>query len=288
MENSLCRRPTGRQYRYSMLMKGLTWLSALVTLAMLLLIIVYVLVKGIPHLSPALFSPTYTSENVSLLPAIVTTVQMTLCSLLIAVPLGVLTSVYLVEYARRGSRVVAVIRLTAETLSGIPSIIYGLFGMLFFVTSLQWGLSVLSGALTLSIMILPLIIRTTEEALQSVPDLFREASFGLGAGRLRTVFRVVLPSAVPGVLGGVILGIGRIVGETAALLYTAGTVPQMSQSLMNSGRTLSIHMYVLSSEGLHTDQAYATAVVLLVLVLGINTLAAMVATGLANAQNRKG
>lgn len=261
----------------SLLLRLLLWGAALATLAILVFIIGYVLVRGVPHITPSLFSLTYNSQNVSLLPSIVTTLETTLLSLLIAVPLGLLTAVYLVEYARKGNRLVALIRLTAETLSGIPSIIYGLFGMLFFVTTMGFGLSVLAGAFTLSIMILPLIIRTTEEALLSVPDLYREASFGLGAGRLRTVFRVVLPSAVPGVLGGVILGIGRIVGETAALLYTAGTVPQIPDSLLSSGRTLSLHMYLLSSEGLYTDQAYATAVVLLVLVLAINTLSAAVA-----------
>lgn len=261
----------------SLLLRLLLWGAALATFAILVFIIGYVLVKGVPHITPSLFSLTYNSQNVSLLPSIVTTLETTLLSLLIAVPLGLLTAVYLVEYARKGNRLVALIRLTAETLSGIPSIIYGLFGMLFFVTTMGFGLSVLAGAFTLSIMILPLIIRTTEEALLSVPDLYREASFGLGAGRLRTVFRVVLPSAVPGVLGGVILGIGRIVGETAALLYTAGTVPQIPDSLLSSGRTLSLHMYLLSSEGLYTDQAYATAVVLLVLVLAINTLSAAVA-----------
>lgn len=279
----LCDLKKQAQHPLSLALRMLVWFSAGVTLLTLVFIIGYVLVRGVPHLTPELFALRYNSENVSLLPAIFTTVEMTLCSLLIAVPLGILTAVYLVEYANRGSRVVGVIRLTAETLSGIPSIIYGLFGMLFFVTTMGWGLSVLAGAFTLSIMILPLIIRTTEEALKSVPDLFREASFGLGAGRLRTVFRVVLPSAMPGVLGGVILGIGRIVGETAALLYTAGTVPQIPQTMMNSGRTLSIHMYLLSGEGLYTNQAYATAVVLLIIVLGINTLSAVVAKQLSAA-----
>lgn len=170
-----------------------------------------------------------------------------------------------------------VIRLTTETLSGIPSIVYGLFGLLFFVTALGWGMSLLAGAFTLAIMILPLIMRTTEEALKAVPDSYREGSFGLGAGKLRTVFRIVLPSAVPGILAGVILAIGRIVGETAALMYTAGTVAQIPDSVMGSGRTLALHMYTLSSEGLHTDQAYATAVILLILVIVINTVSAQIA-----------
>lgn len=202
---------------------------------------------------------------------------MTALSLVIAVPLGIFAAIFLVEYAKRGNKFVEIIRLTTETLSGIPSIVYGLFGLLFFVTTLGWGYSLLAGAFTLAIMILPLIIRTTEEALKSVPDSFREGSFGLGAGKLRTVFCVVLPSAVPGILAGVILAVGRIVGETAALIYTAGTVPAVPKSVMGSGRTLAVHMYNLSSEGLYMDQAYATAVVLLVLVVGINCLSGYIA-----------
>ncbi len=254
----------------SLFAKLITTLAAAATMLTLLAIVGYILVRGIPHLKPSLFAWAYTTENVSLTPAIATTLMMTLTALLLAVPFGIFTAVYLVEYARRGSRIVGVIRMTAETLSGIPSIVYGLFGMLFFVTALHWGLSLLSGAVTLAIMILPLVMRTTEEALLAVPDAYREASFGLGAGRLRTVFRVVLPAATPGILAGVILAIGRIVGETAALIYTAGTVAKIPESLFASGRTLAIHMYALSSEGLHIDESYATAVVLLALVVLIN------------------
>jgi len=208
---------------------------------------------------------------------------MTILSLLIAVPFGIFSAIFLVEYSGKGNKFLEVIRLTTETLSGIPSIVYGLFGMLFFVNTLDWGFSILAGAFTLSIMILPLIMRTTEEALKSVPDSYREGSFGLGAGKLRTVFRIVLPSAVPGILAGVILAIGRIVGETAALIYTAGSVAQIPKSVMGSGRTLAVHMYHLSSEGLYMDQAYATAVILLVLVVGINTLSGMIARKLTKA-----
>ena len=207
-----------------------------------------------------------------MLPAIINTIEMTLCSLIVAVPLGICTAIYLVEYAKKGNKVVGVIRLTAETLSGIPSIVYGLFGMLFFVRY-----SILAGAATLAIMVLPLIMRTTEEALLAVSDSYREASFGVGAGKLRTVFKIVLPAAMPGILSGVILAIGRIVGETAALIYTAGTVAEVSKGLLSSGRTLAIHMYVLSSEGLYTNQAYATAVVLLIFVLIINFISSLVA-----------
>ena len=251
--------------------------SAGITLSALLFLIAYVLVKGIPHLKPSLFALQYNSENVSMLPAIVNTLIVTLLSLVVAVPLGICTAIYLAEYAKRGNKLVSLIRLTSETLSCIPSIVYGLFGMLCFVTYLHFGYSLLAGSLTLSIMILPLIMRTTEEALLAVPDGYREASFGLGAGRLRTVFQIVLPAAVPGVLAGIILAIGRIVGETAALLYTAGTQAQIPSTPMESGRTLALHMYVLSGEGLHTDEAFATAVVLLVLVVGINALSAFLA-----------
>ena len=196
---------------------------------------------------------------------------------MIACPIGIFSAVYLAEYARRGNHLVKAVRLTAETLSGIPSIVYGLFGLLFFVTALGWDFSLLAGACTLAIMILPLIMRTTEEALRSVPDLYREGSFGLGAGRLRTVFKIVLPAAAPGISAGIILATGRIVGETAALIYTAGTVAKVPGSLLDSGRTLSVHMYVLASEGLHVGQAYATAVVLLVIVIGINWLSGLLA-----------
>ena len=223
------------------------------------------------------------SDNASLLPALINTVIMTLLSLLIAIPFGIFSAIFLVEYAGKGNKFVEVIRLTTETLSGIPSIVYGLFGMLFFVTALGWGFSLLAGAFTLSIMILPLIMRTTEEALKAVPDSYREGSFGLGAGKLRTVFRIVLPSAVPGILAGIILAIGRIVGETAALIYTAGTVAQVPSSVFGSGRTLAVHMYNLSSEGLYMDQAYATAVILLVLVVGINALSGVIARKLTKA-----
>ena len=192
------------------------------------------------------------------------------------------TAIYLVEYAKKGNKLVTIIGMTAETLSGIPSIVYGLFGMLFFVTALHWGVSILAGAFTMSIMILPLIMRTAQEALLSVSDSFREASFGLGAGKLRTIFRIVLPAAVPGILAGVILAIGRVVGETAALIYTAGSVAEIPKNLLSSGRTLAVHMYALSSEGLYTDQAYATAVILLVFVLLINTLSAFLANKLTS------
>lgn len=246
--------------------------ATVITVSVLLFIIGYILVKGIPNITTDLFAWKYTSENVSLSPAIINTLIIVVLALLIAVPLGIFAAVYLVEYAKRGNKLVEMIRLTTETLAGIPSIIYGLFGLLFFVTAMGWGFSILAGAFTLAIMILPVIMRTTEEALKAVPDSYREGSFALGANKLRTVFRIILPSAMPGILSGIILSIGRIVGETAALLYTAGTVAETPKNLFSSGRTLSVHMYVLSSEGLYVNQAYATAVVLLVTVMIINWL----------------
>lgn len=255
----------------------LVLLSAIITIGVLGFLIAYILIKGVPYLTGSLFSFTYTSDNVSMMPSIINTILITFLSIIIAVPIGIFSAIYMVEYAKKGNKIVAAVRLTAETLTGIPSIVYGLFGMLFFVTTLKLGYSILAGAFTLAIMVLPVIMRTTEEALLSVPDSYREGSFGLGAGRLRTVFRVVLPSAIPGILSGIVLSVGRIVGETAALIYTAGTVADLPSSLLSSGRTLSVHMYSLSSEGLHTNEAYATAVVLLVIVMILNFVSSFIA-----------
>lgn len=262
---------------FSKLLRFITYLGAATSVIVLAFLVAYILIKGIPHITPELFAWEYTSDNGSLVPALINTVLMTVLSLLIAAPIGIFSAIYLVEYAKKGSVPVKIIRTTTETLSGIPSIVYGLFGFLFFVSALKWNYTMLGGSLTLVIMILPVIMRTSEEALLAVPDAYREASFGLGAGKLRTVFCVVLPAAIPGILSGVILATGRIVGETAALIYTAGSMAKVPGSLMDSGRTLAIHMYVLSSEGLHMDKAYATAVVLLVLVLGINAFSDFVA-----------
>ena len=256
-------------------------LAMAITMGAFLFLVLYILIKGIPHLTPSLFAWEYNTENVSMFPAIINTLLMTLLSLLISVPIGIGAAIYLVEYAKKGNKIVGLVRITAETLTGIPSIIYGLFGMLFFVTTLKWKLSLLSGAFTLAIMVLPVIMRTTEEALLAVPDSYRFGSFGLGAGKLRTVFKIVLPSAIPGILSGVILSIGRIVGETAALIYTAGSIAKIPNSVFDSTRTLSVHMYSLSKEGLYTGQAYATAVVLLVLVLLINFASEMLAKKLS-------
>lgn len=255
----------------------LIMLSAALTVAVILFIIGYILVKGVPNITPELFSLKYNSKNLSMLPSIINTLYLTFLTLLIAVPVGVFSAIYLVEYAKKGSKFVKLIRVTNETLSGIPSIVYGLFGFLAFVIARSWGYSMIAGVITLAIMVLPVIIRTTEESLMAVDNSYREGSFGLGAGKLRTIFKIVLPSAVPGILSGIILAIGRIVGETAALIYTAGTVPDAATKLTSSLRTLSVHLYCLLNEGLHTDQAYATAVVLLVVVLIINALSSAIA-----------
>lgn len=275
----LSERPTPKNIK-SGFVRGGVYFCAGLTLAVLLFMILYILVKGVPFLEKDLFNWKYTSENCSVVPALVNTLIMTLLALVIAAPLGIGSAIYLVEYAKKGNRFVKMVRMTTETLTGIPSIIYGLFGMLLFVGFLKWGYSLMAGAATVAIMILPTIMRTTEESLLAVPDSFREGSFGLGAGKLRTVFTIVLPSAVPGILSGIILATGRVVGETAALIYTTGTVAQVPANLFGSGRTLAIHMYVLSSEGLHTGQAFATAVVLLGMVVVINALAALVARGI--------
>ncbi len=261
----------------SLIILILVVLAAALTAAVLISIVGYILIKGIPNIELSMFEWEYTTDNVSMMPGIINTVTMTIITLLMAVPIGVFSAIYMVEYAARGNKLVKIVGTTAETLAGIPSIVYGLFGYLIFVVACGFNLSILSGALTLAIMVLPTIMRTTEEALRAVPDSYREGSFGLGAGRLRTVFKVILPSALSGILSGVILSIGRIVGETAALLYTTGTVAGVPDTLMGSGRTLAVHMYALLNEGLYMDEAYAVAVVLLILVFGINALTGYIA-----------
>ncbi|MCL2108501.1 MAG: phosphate ABC transporter permease PstA [Oscillospiraceae bacterium] len=266
--------------------------AAVIVVGLVAILIGHLLIKGVPHIKPELFEWKYTTTNLSMMPAIINTLIITLLSLVIAVPIGIFSAIYLVEYAKKGSKLVAIIRITTETLSGIPSIVFGLFGLIVFTTMIFKGYSIIGGALTLSIMVLPIIIRTTEEALMSVPDLFREGSFGLGAGKLRTIVRIVLPYAVPGILAGVILSIGRMVGETAALIFTAGTIAGVPTSVnrfghtvldvTGSGRTLALHLFELvQNPQTPTDRyfnaAYATAVVLLVLVVGINALSSFIA-----------
>lgn len=267
-----------KNHPLSLILFLLVNLAAVITAAVVLFLIGYILWHGVPNLSlPGIFAWEYNGENQSMTPAIINTLIMTALTLLLAVPIGVFAAIYLVEYAKKGSKLVKLIRVTAETLAGIPSIVYGLFGFIVFVITLGWSYTLIAGVITLAIMILPLIIRTTEEALMAVPDSFREGSFGLGAGKLRTVFRIVLPSAVPGIAAGIILAIGRIVGESAALIFTSGTNPVVAKGLFTSASTLSVHLYALLTEGLYTEQAYAVAAMLLFLVIGINALSSVAA-----------
>ncbi|WP_288230002.1 phosphate ABC transporter permease PstA [uncultured Faecalicoccus sp.] len=265
----------------SLFLSIVTHAAAIITILCLLFIIAYILIRGIPNLTPSLFEWEYTTDNVSMMPSIINTIIVVILTLLIAGPIGIFSAIYLVEYAKRGSKLVKVILLTTETLSGIPSIVYGLFGSLMFVISMGMGLSVFAGSLTLAIMVLPTIMRTTQEALVAVPDSYREGSFGLGAGKLRTIFRIILPSAVPGIMSGIVLSMGRIVGETAALIYTSGTVANVCTNIFAPGSTLAVHMYRLMSEGLYTEQACAVAVVLLVFVIIMNSLSSYLGRKLA-------
>lgn len=275
-----------KYHKLSLLIQLIVNVAAILTVGTLIAIVVYILYRGIPNITPQMFEAKYTSENASVVPALINTLITIVVTLLIAVPIGIFSAVYMTEYAKRGNKLVRVVRLMSETLSGIPSIVFGLFGYLFFVVACKFDYSLLAGSLTLAIMVLPTIMTTTEEALRSIPDSYREGSFGLGAGKLRTVFRVILPSAIPGILAGVILSIGRIIGETAALIYTAGSVAKVPDSLMGSGRTLAVHMYVLFNEGLSMEQAYGTAVILLLLVLAVNLLSNFIASTLIRKKNR--
>ena len=260
-------------------MRGLMLLCAAVTCALAVFLIVYVLVKGVPNLSWQLLGtkPSYLDGSIGILPDIITTVCTVLTTLLVVLPLGVCAAVYLTEYAAN-KRVVAVIEYAAETLSGIPSIIYGLVGQMFFCQFLGMKKSLLAGAMTLVIMNLPTIMRTTQESLKTVPQSYREGAFGLGAGKWRTIRTVVLPGCVDGVLTGCILAVGRILGETAALLYTAGFAHTLYNSLRatleGSGATLSVALYVYAKEQGEFDVAFAIAAILMALALLIN-LAAM-------------
>lgn len=277
MEKLKKRMEVYKYHPFSLVLRLLMVIATIFTVGITVCLVGYILIKGIPNLTLDQFAWEYNTDNVSMMPAIINTVLMVILVLIFAVPVGVGAAIYLVEYAKKGNKLVKIVCVTTETLQGIPSIVYGLFGYLFFAVFFGWGYTFLGGALTLAIMILPLIMRTTEEALLSVPDSFREGSFGLGAGKLRTIFRIILPSAIPGIVAGVILGIGRVVGETAALMFTAGTIAKVPGSLMDSGRTLAVHMYALLSEGLYMDQAYAAAVVLMVLVLLINACSSWIA-----------
>ena len=269
-------------------MKIVFMVAACASVLAVFLICLFLFASGIPAIGKIgplefLFGTEWRPSNdlYGIFPMIVASIYVTGGAILVGVPVALLTSVFMARYCPK--KIYRPLKSGIELMAGVPSIVYGLFGMLFFVSTCGWGFSILAGAFTLSIMVLPLIMRSTEEALKAVPDSYREGSFGLGAGKLRTVFRIVLPSAIPGILAGVILAVGRIVGETAALIYTAGTYADIPKNVMSSGRTLAVHMYNLASEGLYMDQAYATAVILLVLVVGINTLSGFLAKRLTRA-----
>ena len=245
-------------------------IATLLTVLAVCLIIGYILIMGIPQIKPEMFELEYNSDNVSFMPALFNTLIVIVMAVSCSSIFGIGAAIFLNEYTNKQNFFVRIVALATETLSGIPSIVYGLFGLLFFVYYLQWGLSLLAGVCTMAIMTFPIIMRASQEALAAVPDLYREGSFGLGAGRFRTVFKIVLPAAIPGILGGIILAIGRTVGESAALIYTAGSIAAVPETVFSSTRTLAVHMYLLASEGLHIDATYATAVLLLVFVLLIN------------------
>lgn len=255
--------------------KFFIFLSAFITVATLVFILGYILYNGIQAIDIKFLTSTKSSEG-GILPMIISTIYMVVLSLLICTPIGIFAAIFLSEFSKSG-KLVKIIRFGIDSLSGIPSIIYGLFGLIFFVTILRLKYSILSGALTLSIMVLPIMVKTTEEALKTVPQAYREGSFALGASKLRTIIKVILPSAIPGILTGVILSVGRIVGESAVLYFTAGMVPKIPESIFSSARTLSVHMFVLTNEGISFDQAYATATVLIIIVAIINFTANKIA-----------
>ncbi|WP_285163771.1 phosphate ABC transporter permease PstA [Shewanella goraebulensis] len=268
------------------LLHGAIWAAAGVTILFLLWVVWHILSNGLSHVSWEFITGAYTriGEASGIWAMIVSTVYMVLLSLAFAAPIGIMTAIYLTEYAKPGSKFVQVIRFCTESLAGIPSIVYGLFGMTFFVTTLGLGFSILSGALTLAMLILPVIIRTTEEALMAVPMSYREGGYALGSSKIYTIWRLILPSALPGIVTSVILSTGRVIGESAPVFLTAGMVTQIPDSVMDSGRTLTVHLYKLTQE-LFTqhewDQAYATATILIVLVLMLN-LATKVIAGRLN------
>lgn len=239
------------------------------------IVIAYILLNGIPNISPSLFEFKYSSQNVSIIPALVTTFLSILISLLVTLPVGIFTAIYLSQYAKN-KFIIKSVRFATEILSSIPSIVYGLFGYLFFVDTLHLGYSLIAGCLTVSIMILPTIIRTTEEAILNVNPLQAHASLALGATKIQTIFKIIIPEAINGILGGIFLSTGRIVGESAALIYTMGTVAKTPTSILDSARTMAVHMYVLSTEGFHVKEAYATAVLLLVFVILLNFVSAKI------------
>ncbi|MCI8646150.1 MAG: phosphate ABC transporter permease PstA [Firmicutes bacterium] len=271
------RKRKGNKIIKSAVFFGSVRLAAAVTLGILALLLLFILVKGVPHLSLKFLaeSPENMGKEGGIFPVLIGTVYVTLTSVLIAMPLGVAAAVYFSEYAGKG-RLVHIIRFFTEVLAGIPSIIFGLFGFAFFVVFLGMGWSVIAGGITLSMMILPTLIRSTEEALKTVPGAYREGSLSLGATKWQTVVKVILPCCRSGILTGLILGIGRAIGETAAVMLTVGGSLKLPVSIFDSTRTMSLHLYMLASEGLSQEKTYATAALLILIVLGINWLAGFI------------
>ena len=251
--------------------KAVIWSAAILVLLLLFSIIIYILSKGIPHITWQFLTqvPSDMGRSGGILSTIVGTLAVTIVAIVVATPLGVGTAFYLTEYTRE-SIITKIIRFSAESLAGIPSIVYGLFGFIFFVIYLKLGWSILSGGLTLAVMILPTIIRTSEEAIHTVPPMYREVSFSLGGTKWQTMIKVLIPSALPGIATGIILGIGRSVAETAAVILTAGSALQMPTSLFSPARTMAVHFYILASEGISMEKAFATAALLIILILLIN------------------
>lgn len=266
------------------ILKTLVYLSALFTVTVLVVIVGYIFIKGIGGINLSFLTNEYSASGVDsgILPMIISTLYTVGLSIVVATPIGVLSAIYLQEYAKKGKMVTS-IRFATESLAGIPSIIYGLFGGIFFVVTLKMKYSILAGSLTIAIIILPVIIRTTEEALKTVPKSYREASLALGSTKFQTLYKAVLPSAVPGILSGIILSVGRVIGESAAVILTAGTVAQLPGTIFDSARTLTVHAYLLTKEKGDIAQATSIGVVLIVIVLALNTLAKIVAKKLNKA-----
>jgi len=252
---------------------GFMWALAAITFAVLVFILAFILAHGLPHVTWSFLtqSPTSMGREGGVFPMMVGTILVAGLAVLVAAPIGVATAVYLTEYTREG-RLTTVIRFGADCLAGVPSIIFGLFGFVFFAITLGMGLSVLSGSLTLALMVLPTIIRTSEEAIRAVPYAYREVSFGLGSTRWQTVIYVVLRSALPGISTGIVLSLGRSISETAAVMLTAGSALRLPRSLFDSSRTLALHFYILAREGISMPNAYATASVLIIAILALNLL----------------
>lgn len=266
------------------ILKTLVYLSALFTVGILVVIVGYIFIKGIGGINLSFLTSEYSASesNSGILPMIVSTLYTVVVSIAVATPIGVLSAIYLQEYAKKG-KIVTAIRFATESLAGIPSIIYGLFGGIFFVVTLGMKFSILAGSLTIAIIILPVIIRTTEEALKTVPQAYREASLALGSTKFQTLYKVVLPSAIPGILSGIILSVGRVIGESAAVILTAGTVAQMPSGIFDSARTLTVHAYLLTKEKGDISAAASIGIVLIVMVLILNTVAKLVAKKLNKA-----